>query len=77
MADINRAQVTMNLCNYTRTSILDAFRAVQAEARSLGAGGHASEIIGMLPRGALDDAWLNELKLNGFDPLRQIIENRI
>lgn len=77
MTDINKAQVSMNLCNYTRTSILRAFEAVQAEAAALGAGIHSSEIVGMLPRAALQEAWMGELKLAGFDPKKQIIENRL
>jgi glutamate formiminotransferase len=77
MADINKAQVSMNLCNYTRTSILRAFEAVKAEAAVLGAQVHSSEIIGMLPRAAIQDGWVDTLKLAGFDPKKQIIENRL
>lgn len=77
MTDINKAQVSMNLCNYTVTSVRRAFEAVRDEAAALGASVFNSEIVGMLPRAALDDRWVDSLKLAGFDPGRQIIENRL
>jgi glutamate formiminotransferase len=77
MTDINKAQVSMNLCNYTVTSIQRAFQAVREEAEALGSKVHSSEVIGLVPRAALPEAWIPELKLAGFDPRRQVIENRL
>lgn len=77
MQSINKAQVSMNVCNYKVTSIYAAFKAVQKEAEKFGVRVHSSEIVGLLPREALRDDWIPELKLQGFDPKLQVIENRL
>lgn len=48
------AQVSMNLTNYDRTSIAMAFEAVRTEAERLGVQVAAAEIVGLVPRAALD-----------------------
>ena len=50
-----QVQVSMNLTDYRTTSMADVFRAVDAEARRAGAAIADSEIIGLVPRAALDD----------------------
>jgi glutamate formiminotransferase len=55
LAHTGQVQVSMNLTNYRTTSMADVFRAVEAEARRAGAAVAASEIIGLVPRAALDD----------------------
>ena len=50
-----QVQVSMNLTDYRTTSMADVFRAVDAEARRAGAAIAGSEIIGLVPRAALDD----------------------
>ena len=47
-------QVSMNLTNYEQTSITRAFEAVRDEAERLGAKVHGAEIVGLVPRAALD-----------------------
>jgi glutamate formiminotransferase len=47
-------QVSMNLIDYEQTSIGQAFDAVQDEARRLGYEVAGTEIVGLLPRAALD-----------------------
>ena len=47
-------QVSMNLTNYEQTSIADSFDAVRAEASKLGVEVAAAEIVGLIPRAALD-----------------------
>lgn len=47
-------QVSMNLTNYQQTSITRAFDAVHDEATRLGIGVRAAEIVGLVPRAALD-----------------------
>jgi glutamate formiminotransferase/glutamate formiminotransferase/formiminotetrahydrofolate cyclodeaminase len=47
-------QVSMNLTDYRTTSMAEAFRAVAREAASAGASIAASELIGLVPRAALD-----------------------
>lgn len=46
------AQVSMNLLDWRRTSLADAFRRVLAEAGAAGTGVVHSEIVGLVPRGA-------------------------
>jgi glutamate formiminotransferase len=47
-------QVSMNLIDYQQTSITSAFAAVQHEASRLGVKVSGAEIVGLLPRAALD-----------------------
>jgi glutamate formiminotransferase len=47
-------QVSMNLIDYEKTSIASAFAAVQGEASRLGVAIAGTEIVGLLPRAALD-----------------------
>src|SRR5258708_37422523 len=47
-------QVSMNLIDYQQTSITSAFAAVQREASRLGVEIAGAEIVGLLPRAALD-----------------------
>ena len=47
-------QVSMNLIDYEQTSIARAFAAVQREASRLGVKIAGAEIVGLLPRAALD-----------------------
>jgi glutamate formiminotransferase len=47
-------QVSMNLTDYQRTTIARAFAAVSSEATNLGVEVCGAEIVGLLPRAALD-----------------------
>jgi glutamate formiminotransferase / 5-formyltetrahydrofolate cyclo-ligase len=76
IADRKRAQVSINVCDYTRTSLKAVFEAVDKEARTLGSAAASSEIIGLCPEAALPDVWRSELKLAGFRD-EQIIERRL
>lgn len=77
MESIKKAQVSMNVCNFKVTSIHTAFKAVEKEAEKFGVKVHSSEVVGLLPKEALKDEWISELKLHGFDPKLQVIENRL
>ncbi len=70
------AQVSMNVCDFRRTGLLDAFRAVEAEARARGVAVRSSEIVGLVPLEALPPDESTALKLTGFSR-EQIIENRL
>ena len=76
IADRACAQVSMNVCDYTRTGLLDVFRAVEAEAARLGATIRSSEVIGLLPRAALPPDGERLLKLAGFSP-KQVLESHL
>jgi glutamate formiminotransferase len=59
-------QVSMNLLDYRRTSPLQAFQAVEAEAARRGIGIAAGEIIGCVPREALPEDPVRTLHLRGL-----------
>ncbi len=76
LAQRNQAQVSTNLTDYKRTSIRDVFGAVRREARRVGLEAVSSEIIGLVPRDALDKAVSDEIGLEGFG-LERILEDRM
>lgn len=76
LGDRKCAQVSMNVCDFTVTSLKASFDAVAAEAKRLGVGVRSSEIVGLVPQAALPDAWIADLKLAGFKP-DQVIERKI
>jgi glutamate formiminotransferase len=53
LASRGRAQVSMNLIDYRRTSMAAALAAVEAEAARLGARVTETEIVGLVPRAAV------------------------
>lgn len=71
------AQVSMNLCDFTTTSMKRAFDEVKKFALEFGTDVLTSEVIGLLPQSALKHEWITELKLENFNPSYQIIENRL
>lgn len=72
----NLAQVSMNLTDYTKTAIYQAYEAVKMEARRYGVPVLESEIVGLLPMQALVDCAEYYLQLTNFDPAL-IMENRL
>jgi glutamate formiminotransferase len=76
IADRNCAQVSMNVCDYTRTGLLEVFRAVESEAARLGVAIRSSEVIGLLPQAALPTDGERLLKLSEFSP-RQVLESHL
>ena len=72
----NLAQVSMNLTDFETTSIGTVFDAVRREAAALGASVVASEIVGLIPRRALEDAAVDYLQVENFHP-ELIVENRL
>jgi glutamate formiminotransferase/glutamate formiminotransferase/formiminotetrahydrofolate cyclodeaminase len=69
-------QVSMNLTNFEETPIHAAFEAVKREAEQRGVQIAGSEVIGLIPRRALDLASAYFLKLERFD-LTRILETRL
>jgi glutamate formiminotransferase len=70
------AQVSMNLTDYETTSIGTVFDAVTREAAAQGVSVAASEIVGLIPRRALEDAAVHYLKVENYHP-DLIVENRL
>ena len=62
----NLAQVSMNLTSYRETSVCTVFNAVKEKAAACGVDIIESELIGCLPRNALDGITPDELKLCDF-----------
>ena len=69
-------QVSMNLTDYTRTSLYTVFETVKMEARRYGVNVVGSEVIGLIPMQALVDCCEYYLGLEGFDPM-QVLESRL
>ncbi len=79
----NLAQVSMNLTDFETTSLATVFEAVTREAAALGIQVVGSEIVGLVPRQALDDAAVHLLRVENFRPelvvehrLEQVMEDR-
>jgi len=72
----NLAQVSMNLTDFETTPVAVAFEAVKQEAAALGVGIVGSEIIGLIPKRALEDVAAAYLKVENFSP-SMIVENRL
>lgn len=70
------AQVSMNLTDFETTSIGTVFDAVAHEAAAHGVAIVGSEIVGLVPRRALEDAAVHYLKIEHFHP-ELIFENRL
>lgn len=69
-------QVSMNLTNFEKTSIVRVFEAVRDEAERHGTTIVESEIVGLVPRAALPAAAEQSLRLTGFRS-DQVLEHRL
>jgi glutamate formiminotransferase / formiminotetrahydrofolate cyclodeaminase len=70
------AQVSMNLTNFHQTPIHRVIEAIRREAVNFGVTIHHSELIGLIPGEALQEAAAWYLQLNDFNPA-QVLENRL
>ena len=70
------AQVSINLTDFLTTSIGTVFDAVAAEAGRAGASVESSEIVGLVPRRAIESEDIARLKLRNFGP-GLILEKRL
>jgi glutamate formiminotransferase len=69
-------QVSLNLVNYQVTGMSEAYNAVKAEAEKLGIEIHSAEIVGLVPRDAVDYDAAYFSKLDNFSEAK-ILENQI
>ncbi len=74
LEDRRIAQVSMNLTNYNVTSIEAAYGAIEGIARAAGVEILESELVGLAPRAALPPGVAERVKLAGFDPKKQVLE---
>ncbi|HEV2178611.1 MAG TPA: glutamate formimidoyltransferase [Terriglobia bacterium] len=72
----NIGQVSMNLTDFETTPIGVVFDAVEREATARGVEIEGSEIVGLIPRRALEDAAVHYLRVENFKP-DLILENRL
>ncbi|OGT28777.1 MAG: hypothetical protein A2Z17_06240, partial [Gammaproteobacteria bacterium RBG_16_66_13] len=72
----SRAQVSMNLTDHTQTPLHEVMERVRSEAKKQGASSERSELVGLIPQGALFDAAAWYLQLEGFRP-DQVLEVRL
>ncbi len=71
-----QAQVSMNLTDFEQTPIHRVFEAVRAEAARYGVGPQSSEIVGLIPKKALEQSAEWFLQIENFDS-SLILENRL
>lgn len=71
-----RAQVSMNLSDFEQTPVHVVFEAVKREAQAEGAAVESSEIIGLIPKKALEMAGAFFLQVENFHP-GLVLENRL
>lgn len=72
----NIIQVSMNMVDYTKSSLFRVFDTIEREAKRYGVNVIGSEIIGLVPMQALVDVADYYLRLENFDS-SQILEKRI
>jgi glutamate formiminotransferase / formiminotetrahydrofolate cyclodeaminase len=72
----NLAQVSMNLTNFEVTPVHTVFEAIQAEAARDGVSVAGTEIIGLIPKAAIEGAAGHFLQIEDFRP-SMILENRV
>lgn len=71
-----RAQVSMNMTNYRQTPLARVVELIRREAERYGVGIHHSELVGLIPQEALNDAATWYMQLDGFST-EQILEQRM
>ena len=76
LKDRGITQVSINMTDYTRTSLYRAFELVRVEARRYGVSIVGSEIIGLVPMEALIDTASYYLGLENFS-MEQVLEARM
>lgn len=74
--ETNRAQVTINVCNFREVSLARVFETVKSETERFGVNIINSEIVGLVPMDALLDTAAFYLMLDGFQP-DQVLEKRL
>jgi len=71
-----RAQVSMNLTNFRRTSMARVVEMIHREAHRYGVAVHHSELVGLVPNQALVDAAVWYMQMDQFEP-DQVLETRL
>jgi glutamate formiminotransferase len=69
-------QVSMNMTDYTKTALYRSFELIKIEAERHGVNVVGSEIVGLVPMGALIDTAVYYLGIEDFS-IEQVLEHRI
>lgn len=69
-------QVSMNMTDYTKTSLYQSYEMVKMEAKRYGVNVVGTEIVGLTPMAALMDVASYYLQIENFE-FSQIIEARL
>jgi len=69
--------VSMNLTDHEVTGLETAFSAVRDEGARRGMQVLETEIVGLVPQAALPDGYAEVLRLEGFDPAKQVLEEAV
>lgn len=77
LASSRCAQVSMNVCNFQATGLERVYREIETLARAKGVEILESELVGLAPRASLPPGTAERIKLRGFDPRKQIIEELV
>ncbi|OGC43361.1 glutamate formimidoyltransferase [candidate division WOR-3 bacterium RBG_13_43_14] len=72
----NRAQISCNMTNYTKTPLGRVFETAKREAERYGTSIKESEIVGLVPEQALIDAAIYYMQLDRFN-VNQILEYKL
>ncbi|MFT5289001.1 MAG: glutamate formiminotransferase [Planctomycetota bacterium] len=71
------AQVSMNVTDHARLSLVEIFEAVRDLAKEQGVDVRGSELIGLAPAAALNETIAAAIRLRGFDSEQQVLEARL
>jgi len=71
-----RAQVSMNLTDFRRTSMARVVEMIRREAQRYGVQVHHSELVGLVPNQALIDAAVWYMQMDQFEP-DQVLETKL
>ena len=74
LEDLGCAQVSMNVCNFEATGIQRVYEEIEKLCQARGVAIRESELVGLAPRKAFPKGVAERVKLRGFDPKKQIIE---
>jgi glutamate formiminotransferase / 5-formyltetrahydrofolate cyclo-ligase len=77
LKDRGIVQVSMNLTNYEKTPIFRVFETVKREAERYGVTILESEIVGLVPAGALSAAAEYYLQISDFNADEQVLEKKL
>ena len=72
----DRAQVSMNLTNFRKTPLAQVVEMIRREASRHGVAIQHSELVGLIPQDALEQAAVWHLQLDQFEP-DQVLEKRL